>query len=62
MRYLVVALLKKPQPPQLKHQTLHYAAMFETRMQAGSKPIFHLEAFLARYMSFTKMAATGGRR
>ena len=36
--------------------------MFETRMQAGSKPIFHLEAFLARYMSFTKMAATGGRR
>lgn len=61
MRYLTVALLKKIPPP-LKHQTLYYAAQFEHRMQAGSKPIFHIEAYLARFMSIAKQASTGGRR
>jgi len=61
MRYLTVALLKKIPVP-LRHQTLHFAAQFEHRMQAGSKPIFHIEAFLARFMSIAKTAATGGRR
>ena len=32
-------------------QVTLYAAQFEHRLQQGSKPIFHLEAFLARVMS-----------
>lgn len=61
MCYLTKALLKKIPLP-LKHQTLHWAAQFEHRMQAGSKPIFHIEAYLARFMSMAKQASTGGRR
>tara|TARA_B110001452_G_scaffold212370_1_gene182961 strand:- start:216 stop:1292 length:1077 start_codon:yes stop_codon:yes gene_type:complete len=61
MRYLTVALLKKVPVP-IRHQTVHFAALFEARMQAGSKPIFHLEAFLARFMSIIKQHSTGGRR
>ena len=61
MCYLTKALLKKI-PLGLKHQTLHWAAQFEHRMQAGSKPIFHIEAYLARFMSIAKQASTGGRR
>ena len=61
MCYLTKALLKKIPLP-LKHQTLHWAAQFEHRMQAGSKPIFHIEAYLARFMSIAKQASTGGRR
>ena len=59
MCYLTKALLKKIPLP-LKHQTLHWAAQFEHRMQAGSKPIFHIEAYLARFMSIAKQASTGG--
>lgn len=32
-------------------QVVFFAAQFEHRLQQGSKPIFHLEAFLARVMS-----------
>jgi replication factor C subunit 3/5 len=60
MCYLTKALLKKI-PLGLKHQTLHYAAQFEHRMQAGSKPIFHIEAYLARFMSIAKQASSGTR-
>ena len=60
MCYLTKALLKKI-PVGLKHQTLHWAAQFEHRMQAGSKPIFHIEAYLARFMSIAKQAKTGQR-
>ena len=30
------------------------AAMYEHRMQQGSKAIFHLEAFVAKFMSLYK--------
>ena len=60
MCYLTKALVKKV-PPQIKHQTLHWAAQFEHRMQAGSKPIFHIEAYLARFMSIAKQASTNRR-
>lgn len=35
----------------LRHKVVSSAAKFEHRLQQGSKPIFHLEAFLARVMS-----------
>lgn len=53
METLVRALMAKiPQPVQ--HEALHHAALFDHRMQSGSKPIFHLEAFVARFMSIYK--------
>ena len=45
-------LLKLPRA--CKDEVIHYAAMYEHRMQSGSKPIFHLEAFIARLMSIYK--------
>ncbi|ETV93822.1 hypothetical protein H310_12385 [Aphanomyces invadans] len=38
----------------LKHDLAHYAAFYEHRMQCGQKPIFHLEAFLAKFMTIYK--------
>jgi replication factor C subunit 3/5 len=39
---------------QLKHETVKWAAHYECVMQSGSKPIFHLEAFVAKFMSMYK--------
>ena len=50
---LTIALLKRcPKPVQ--HEALHHAAIYEHRLQAGQKAVFHLEAFLARFMSVYK--------
>mmetsp|Transcript_15566 Transcript_15566/g.39581 ORF Transcript_15566/g.39581 Transcript_15566/m.39581 type:complete len:376 (+) Transcript_15566:104-1231(+) len=38
----------------LKVQTISAAAMYEHRLQLGSKPIFHLEAFVAKFMALYK--------
>lgn len=35
----------------LKHEVSHWAAFYEHRIQTGSKEIFHLEAFVAKFMS-----------
>jgi len=35
----------------LKHHIIKWAAFYEHRLQCGSKPIFHLEAFVAKFMS-----------
>lgn len=53
MRTLTLELLKKVPPP-VRHETAHHAALYETRMQSGSKPIFHIEAFVARFMAVYK--------
>jgi replication factor C subunit 3/5 len=53
MRSLTQSLLRKV-PPAVRHEALHHASMYEHRMQAGSKPIFHLEAYIARFMSIYK--------
>jgi len=36
---------------QLRNETIYWAAFFEHRMNKGSKAIYHLEAFVAKYMS-----------
>jgi len=33
---------------------VRWAAFYEHRLQLGSKPIFHLEAFVAKFMSIYK--------
>ncbi|VVC91428.1 unnamed protein product [Leptidea sinapis] len=38
----------------MKCQVASYAAMFEHRMRLGNKAIFHLEAFVAKFMSIYK--------
>lgn len=38
----------------LKAEVTQMAAYYEHRMQLGSKPIFHLEAFTAKFMSIYK--------
>ena len=42
----------------LKPQVLEWAAFYEHRMTQGSKEIFHLEAFLAKYMAIYKAYLT----
>ncbi len=38
----------------LKHEVAHWAAYYEHRIRLGSKEIFHLEAFLAKFMAIYK--------
>jgi replication factor C subunit 3/5 len=38
----------------IKAEVIKYAAMYEYRMQQGSKHIFHFEAFVARFMAIYK--------
>lgn len=38
----------------LKHEVAHWAAYYEHRMKIGGKEIFHLEAFVAKFMSVYK--------
>ena len=33
---------------------MHWAAYYENRIKAGTKEIFHLEAFVAKFMSVYK--------
>ena len=35
----------------MRHKAIDLAALYEHRMQEGSKAIFHLEGFVARFMS-----------
>ena len=63
MKHLVGHLLKTaPGGPALKHEMLFHAASYEHRMQGGSKPIFHLEAFVAKFMAVYKKRAMAGPR
>eukprot|EP00164_Ancoracysta_twista_P001623 GFYU01002129.1.p1 GENE.GFYU01002129.1~~GFYU01002129.1.p1 ORF type:complete len:353 (-),score=113.68 GFYU01002129.1:98-1156(-) len=53
LRKLTKELLKKVDDD-LKHEITTWAAHYENRLQNGSKPIFHLEAFIAKFMSIYK--------
>lgn len=39
---------------EVKHEVCHWAAFYEHRLQSGQKAIFHLEAFVAKFMSIYK--------
>lgn len=50
MRNITTELIKSLDA-QLKIEITKYAAEYEHRLQLGRKPIFHLEAFVAKFMS-----------
>lgn len=54
LKVLVRELLTKLDD-QLKHEVIYWAAFYEHRVQIGSKEIFHLEAFIAKFMSLVSM-------
>ena len=53
IRNLALQLLSKLDS-ELKYEVIKWAAYYEHRLQTGSKPIFHLEAFVAKFMSIYK--------
>lgn len=53
LRTLAVELMKRLDD-ELRRDTATWAAFYEHRMQEGQKAIFHLEAFVARFMSMYK--------
>ena len=59
VRSLTQALMAK-MPVPIRHETIFHASLYEHRMCAGSKPIFHLEAFIARFMSVYKRNMMSG--
>lgn len=50
---LSVNLMKKMDNT-LKHEIAHWAAHYEHQSRLGTKPIFHLEAFVAKVMKIYK--------
>ncbi|KAL2480878.1 Replication factor C subunit 3 [Abeliophyllum distichum] len=53
LKRLLYELLKKLDS-ELKHEISHWAAYYEHRLRLGQKAIFHLEAFVAKFMSIYK--------
>jgi len=49
VRYLMPSL-----DEELRQQTVHWAAHYEHRLQQGDKGIYHLEAFIAKFMLLYK--------
>lgn len=56
IRVLLLELLRKLDD-ELKAEATSLAAFYEHRMQEGQKPIFHLEAFVAKFMAAYKQWA-----
>lgn len=50
----LVQILSKNCDIDIKAEILSFASLYEYRMQLGSKQIFHLEAFVAHFMSCYK--------
>ncbi|GMN38987.1 hypothetical protein TIFTF001_008206 [Ficus carica] len=53
LKRLLYELLKKLDA-ELKHEVCRWAAYYEHRMRLGQKAIFHIEAFVAKFMSIYK--------
>ncbi|BAU01826.1 replication factor C subunit 3 [Vigna umbellata] len=53
LKRLLHELLRKLDA-ELKHEVCHWAAYYEHRMRLGQKAIFHIEAFVAKFMSIYK--------
>ncbi|PON42099.1 AAA+ ATPase [Trema orientale] len=53
LKRLLYELLRKLDA-ELKHEVCHWAAYYEHRMRLGQKAIFHIEAFVAKFMSIYK--------
>lgn len=53
IKTLTMVLLRRLDD-QLKHEVVFWAAHYEHRLQQGNKAIFHLEAFVAKFMAIYK--------
>jgi replication factor C subunit 3/5 len=53
LKTLLLELLRKLDD-ELKLEAVHWATFYEHRLQEGAKAIFHLEAFVAKFMSVYK--------
>jgi len=53
IKKLTLELLKKLDS-EVKYEVMKWAAFYEHRLQLGTKAIFHLEAFVAKFMSIYK--------
>jgi replication factor C subunit 3/5 len=53
IKTLTIELLKKLDS-ELKYELVQWAAYYEHRLQMGSKPMIHLEAFVAKFMFIYK--------
>jgi len=53
MKKLTNSLLEKVDM-HLQQQVIHWAALYEHRLKQGSRAIFHLEAFVVKFMSIYK--------
>eukprot|EP00798_Chlamydomonas_sp_ICE-L_P024957 gene24957-10615_t len=53
LRQMLFEMLKKLDQ-ELKQEAVFWAAFYESRLQSGQKQIFHLEAFVAKFMSLYK--------
>ncbi|KAL9660845.1 hypothetical protein QQ045_025663 [Rhodiola kirilowii] len=53
LKRMLYELLRKLDA-ELKHEVCHWAAYYEHRMRLGQKAIFHIEAFIAKFMSIYK--------
>ncbi|CAM9737680.1 unnamed protein product [Chrysoparadoxa australica] len=42
----------------IRHEVAHWSAFYEARLHQGSKEIFHLEAFVAKFLSLYKVRAS----
>lgn len=54
----LVQILTKSCDIDIKAEVLSFASLYEFRMQLGSKQIYHLEAFVAHFMSTYKKSMT----
>ena len=50
MKKLTEVLLRRVDD-EIKHEIVQEAAFYDHRMHQGSKPIFHMEAFVAKFMA-----------
>jgi len=57
LKQLMLKLIADQRNDQLKQRTVAAAAHFEATMKSGSKDIFHLEAFVLRFMTDFKAAS-----
>ena len=54
LKSLVMSLLRRVNNDQIKVEVVQTAAVFEHRLHTGAKPIFHIEAFMARFAAIYK--------
>lgn len=56
LRKLTDYLLHRVLNEDMQHQVIHWSAHYEHRLKMGTKAIFHLEAFVAKFMSLHQLA------